>query len=185
MARKVAATLTVEDFKYLDELGFPLPQLILGIEVDRSRLTGEQLDYKFKPGRQWHKIAHQTAGHACAQHYIVGTLLKPKTPQIQKGIAALNDKWLDSDAGVFGVSLEEVLTYRQDLKTLFGADCNQSYSKFEEGFYPLDLEFLPKLAADSLDVEKLDDMVEWPSGFARMCGMVGRWSLLIAGENGD
>lgn len=104
-------------------------------------------------------------------------------------IQMLSDAWLESDAGCFGVPLDEVLKYREQLKALFGlgVDCNQSYQDFEEGIYPIDCspEALKALCEDDLP-EELDDLIEFGDNkFARFCGFVGRWSLFVLGENCD
>jgi len=175
-----------EDFKYLDQTGVVLPQLVLGIEIPYDRFGGEYpaTDYKFKPGRTWLKIAHQTAGLACHQRLILGTLLTPISVAVAQGMAELEKKWLDSNAGLFGNSLDSILEYRADLKRLFGADCNGCHEGFEEAIYPVDIEFLPKLAADAWPKD-LDELIEWESGWQRTIGCVGRWNLWILAQNSD
>jgi len=177
-----ASRVKLENFKYADELGITLPQLVLGIEVnpmsDRARA------YRFVKSRRWVWLAHQTAGLCCNQHYLYATLLTPKSAAVLQGMNALAQKWLDSNVGWAGVSLDTANEYRQDLDRLFGADCNSCHQDFEEAFYPADLEFLPKLAADQLP-ENLDDLIEWDSGLERAMGCVGRFRLLIVSNNSD
>ncbi len=177
------AALDLEDFRYADELGLVLPQLVLGIEIPKRGFDEDARMPQFKPGRTWTKLAHQTAGHACHQRYLICTGLSRKLGIVQ-GTVELNQKWLDSQAGCFGVSLGTAVEYNADLHRLFGAGCNLSHRDFEEGFYPIDVEFLPWLASDILPKD-LDELIEWRNGFERIAGSIGRWKLVILGENSD
>lgn len=182
------AALKLEDFHYADQLGLALPQLVLAIEIPKRGFEEDARTYQFKLGRTWLKLAHQSAGHACHQHYLLATVLTPKTVKVAQGISALDRKWLDSQAGCWGVPLSGVLDYEADLKRLLGAGCNTSYRSFEEGFFPLDTEFLSAVAAeaDLASLPKdLDDLIEWRTGFERVGGSVGRWKLIVLGENSD
>lgn len=177
---KEKPALNIEDFKYSDQLGLTLPQLVLGIEV-----TGRMdRTYKFKPGRAWIKLAHQTAGYACHQRYMLATILKPKSVEVLQNMQRLARMWDGSQAGCFGNSLDSVIKYRNDLKALFGADCNTCFQDLEEGFYAIDLDDMPKLIDDDLP-DELDDLVDWESGWGRAIGCVGRWSLCLISENSD
>jgi len=176
-------------FKFNDELGLRLPLLVLAVkchpEWGSKSLEGFPR-HEFKPGREFINLQHQTSGHACHQVYLQATVLTPREPV---KIQMLSDAWLESDAGCFGVPLDEVLKYREQLKALFGlgVDCNQSYQDFEEGIYPIDCspEALKALCEDDLP-EELDDLIEFGDNkFARFCGFVGRWSLFVLGENCD
>ncbi len=177
-------TLKTEDFRQPEELGIKLPALVLGIEVDPRNLNEESVrDYEFRPGRQWHKIEHQTAGHRCNQRYIVGSVLAPKNPDVTGSIYALTTKWFDSQISR-GTTLDCLVEYREDLRRLFKADCNRSHGKLEEGVYPLDIEFLSQLAADVLPKD-LDDLLVFETGWQRACGCIGRWGLYILSTNSD
>jgi hypothetical protein len=175
-------------FKFNDELDLRLPLLVLAVkcppEWGSKSLEGSPR-YQFKPGREFINLQHQTSGHACNQVYMQATLLKPREPV---KIQMLSDAWLDSDAGCFGVPLDEVLKYREQLKALFGlgVDCNHSYQDFEEGIYPIDCspEAIKALCEDDLP-EELDDLIEFgDNNFARLCVYI-RWSLFVLGENCD
>lgn len=176
-----------EDFRYADALGLPLPQLVLGLHVAQNQFESDfaPRDHRFKAGRKWLKIAHQAAGLACHQHYWVGTLLTPKDEKVAAGFVELSRNWLGSSTGVGGVSLTELSTYAADLKRLFGVTCDKSYRLFEEAHYPVDVECLPLLAADDLDLAKLDELIAWDSGMERAFGALGRWNLCILGRNSD
>jgi hypothetical protein len=180
--KKPSGILKVEDFKYYDQLGLTLPQLILGIEVNPK--SEYSRDYKFKPGRKWIKLAHQTAGHACNQRYLICTALQPKSVEVLQKMQQLANKWDGSQAGCWGNSLDSLNEYRQDIKNLFGADCNFCHNDFEEGIYPIDIDFLIGLTDEKVP-ENLDDLVEWESGWDRSLGCLGRWKLFVLGENCD
>lgn len=175
-------------FKFLDlDLGFKLPQLVLGIKYEEGSLI-----YKFKPEYNFLDIQHQTSGNGCHQHYIQGKLLSVY-PRYQERLKKIEEKWLESNTGVFGVSLDEVLEYRRQIKSLFGSgvDCNFSYLDFEEGIYPLDVReaTLKKLTKDKLPKD-LDDLIDWVAMgkdnlMHRSLGSIGRWGLWILGENSD
>ena len=183
---EITAPLTVEKFKYADQLGIQLPALILGIEVKPWEFEKPDLQrtYNFKPGRTWVNLAHQTAGLACNQHYIHATVLTPISEKVAHGMKMLEKKWLDSNAGVFGVSLKELNEYDADLRHLFGASCNSCHRGFEEGIYPIDIGCISQLAADDLPKE-LDDLIEWKDGWSRAIGCIGRYGLWVVGENSD
>ena len=188
MVKKVSAKrpneagLNVEEFRYADELGLELPQLILAIEV--SPRSEYARSYQFKIGRDWIRLAHQTAGPARHQRYLYASRLTPKSVDIVQGMNSLSRKWGHSHAGCGGVSLDRAVEYQNDLKKLFKAGCNVSHHGFEEGFYPIDIEYLPDLAADKMP-DKLEDLVQWSSAFERAAGCVNRFKLVILGSNSD
>jgi hypothetical protein len=164
-----------KNFNYLDVL----PQLVLAVKVYHEY----DLEYKFK--EEFKPIAHQTAGIACHQHYMYGTLLKPKKEALES-MVKMSDHWLDSNSGAFCCSLDEILEYRKQLQDWFGLDCNISYANFEEGIYPIDCsaKALATLQTENFP-EELDDLIEWEDDFDRVCGSVHRWSIFILGENCD
>ncbi len=173
-----------EDFKYLDlDYGMPLPRLVLAITA--YEYGGEFRDYRFKPVRMFLPIAHQTAGHGCHQHYLYGTVLTPRE-EVAAAMQVINDHWLDTDCGCLGVSLDEVLAYRQQLQTLLHADCNRTYRDFEEGIYPIDYtpQTLSSLQTDVFPPD-LDELIEWKDRLNRTAGLIGRWQVFILGENCD
>lgn len=180
-SRPKASHLALEQFRFADQLGLHLPQLVLGIEVDRRELAGDsRRDYAFQPGRQWHKLAIQTAGVASRQRYLIGTLLRP-SERAAKGIPIVYQRWRATSVGAQCATLTQLGAYRADVKQLFGADCDQSYAAFAEAFYPVDLTYLPELAADALP-NPLDDLIRWDSGFDRMA-FANRWTLGVLTPN--
>lgn len=181
-------TLSIESFQYPNDLGLALPSLILGIEVDPKSFGSDYppCGYRFKPGPQWINLVHTTQGHGCGQRYLIATVLNP-TPAAALGMSRLAGEWLDSDVGCYGAPLVDVLTYRENLKLWLGADCNHTYRDFEEAFYPIDIEHLPKLTTDAIPAIPADpdDLIDWDSGMQRACGCVNRWGLWVLGENCD
>ena len=178
--------LKIEDFKFLNDTREP--KIMLGIRIPYAAITAELsnfYDFAFNPGREWVKIQHQCGGMMCHQEYFIGTYLAPKDGGTTDRLRSLADKWLDSNVGAFEVSLNDLLEYRDDLKLLFGADCNNSYSLFREGLYPIDVEFLPALTNDLEEVKDYDNLIKWESGFDRAVGSIGRWNLVVLGENCD
>lgn len=180
--------LNYADFNYLDmDLRVTLPQLVLGIKVHDYQFKSESpfRSYKFKPGRKWINIAHQTSGIMCGQFYMIGTLLEPKSVEVLRGMQQLGAKWLDSNVGWGTPYIDTLIEYRDDLTRLLKADCNRSHGDFAEGIYPVDLEFLPNLAANCPDINVLDEEIEWESGLDRCVGSIGRWSCYVMAENSD
>lgn len=171
----------IKEFEYLSDL--EIPSLVLGIDIHRDFPRKYNPKHKFK----FKKIAHQTAGHACNQHYVFGLVLDPK-PSVKKAMIEISEDWLDSDAGVFGVSLIEILKYREQLNSKLKVDCNRDYQDFEEGIYPIDYsrENLRKLVKSIGDIpEQLDDMLKWDSTLDKIAGSIGRWQIFILGPNCD
>lgn len=181
--------LKLEDFHYLDTQGIPFPQIVLGIKQYRECFSSDYPPrrHTFKSSTpKFQNIAHQTSGLGCGQFYITGTLLQPKSVEVLRGLQEIERKWLDSNVGVFGgATLEQLNDYERDLQRLFGASANRSHGDFAEALYPLDIEHLPKIAADCPDLESLDEWIDWDSGLSRAIGSVGRWSAYFLGQNGD
>jgi hypothetical protein len=167
--------LDIEQFKYLDQLGLPFPQLVLGIKVPQDAFNEEYgwREIRFKPGRRWVKIAHQTCGVFCRQHYYIGTILTPS-------------ERLKTNLHLFHWPLPEGLDgltkYRENLQVALQADCNDCYKNLEEAHYPIDVKFATKLAIDAPPCE-LDELIDWESGLERARGAMGRWNLVVLGNN--
>ncbi len=173
--------LQIEQFQSADALGITLPQLVLGISIDYRELTGDsRCDYRFKSGRQWHKLAYQTCGVAAKQRYLIGTLLRP-SERAAKGIPELTQTWRATSVGAEQVTLTQLGAYRDTLRHCLGVDCNLSYGSFAEGSYPADLCHIGALAADQLP-NPLDDLMEWDTGFDRMA-FGNRWTLAVIAPN--
>lgn len=179
--------LKLEDFHYLDRQGIVFPQIVLGIKHCRESFSSDYPPrrYTFKAGApKFQNIAHQTSGLGCDQFYITGTLLQPKSSGVLRGLQEIEGKWLDSNVGAFGgATLAQLNDYELDLQGFFDASANQSHRDFCEALYPIDLESLPKIAANCPDLDTLDELIEWDSGWERSCGCLGRWKAYLLGEN--
>ena len=174
-----------KEFRYLDyDYGMRLPRLVLACsDPSLPILEGE---------RSWLKIAHQTAGFACNQHHLLGTVLDPRV-KVGEAMCVLDKKWEGSCVGMYGATLDQVLAYREDLGEIFkaGLDCNFAFQELEEGFYPIDLtpQVLKRLAYDQLP-KHLDELVDWDSmpgnpSLNKVFGSLNRWGLYILGNNCD
>lgn len=184
--KKAKSSLNIEDFKYLNNLLLPYPQLVLGIKIPQESFRSEYFPrvYNFKPGREWLKIAHQTGGLSCHQHYFVCTLLTPKSANVFDSYQKLADKWYGTNAGIGGISLEEAIAYQNDLKQLLKVNCNVSWCMLEEGLYPIDAKYTSDLALDDLPKD-FDELIDFKSGLERASGSINRWSLVVLGKNSD
>lgn len=169
--------LPYDEFNYFEEERFPL--LVLGQRHDSKYYN----NFVYKNPEKWVKIAHQTCGHACHQVHLTGMILTP-TNSMKQLMKRLNDHWLDSNVGVFGVSLNSLNEYHNMLATE-GLDCQHCHTEFEEAIYPIDLpENLNQVCTDELPKE-LDDLVDFESNMHKFLGCVGRWRLYVLGENCD
>jgi hypothetical protein len=133
-----------------------LPCLVIGFEPNPDRgdvygFTDDADDYAFDEKLTWYRIQHQTGGYCCYQRRLVAARLKPRDAVLSK-LRQIDKRWLGSQAGCPKSKLSEVLIYREGLRDLFGADCDSSFSRFEEGYYPLDpqLGVLRQLTDDPL-----------------------------------
>lgn len=172
-------------YRYLEEEQLPL--LVLAHEHHRSPRGHEVRLQQLHDPAGWQLASHQTAGIGCHQHHLLLRPLQPKSVGVLRAMLTLTQRWYDSQAGIGGPPpLAEALRYRADLAELLGVDCNSSYHRLEEGFYPIDLtaEHLAALTDEPLPA-RLDDLVEWASPLDRACGMLGRWQLLLLGSNSD
>src|SRR3972149_5420635 len=151
-----------QDFGYLDfNYKIEVPQLVLGI------ITNDSKEFQFVPGRKWLAIAHQTSGHACNQVTMIGTILTPSSRAIEL-MKTVNNRWLDTDCGVFGTTLAEINEYNTLLQSN-GMRCNSSYRYFQEALYPIDCNAtsLSILSDDQILPENLDDLIVWKSDLER------------------
>ena len=167
-----------KECRYFDEA--ELPVLVLATEHK----------YDFTDLREWAPIGHQTGGHFCNQHYIIGTILKPRA-KVKEAMREINDTWLWSDiSSEMAAPLDDVLRYREQLKNI-GVDCQFSYRDFEEGLYPIDFSYrnLRKLAVDKipkdLDLEK--KLLKWPDDATDLekYSSIFMWKIYILGSNCD
>jgi hypothetical protein len=164
-------------FDYLDDV--ELPVLVLGIYQGPTYLH----QYRWADGMKPRKIAHQTSGHACIQMYLEGIVL-PIRADLVAGVKEIVDHYDYSVLGQMGVSLDELIAYRQLLQKCLPADCNDSYGRLCEGCYPIDAKYVHALTDAHLP-ERLDDLLIFDTDMDKLFGMFNRWGVAILSENCD
>lgn len=159
---------------------FTTPRLVLAIK-DR----GTDSLFTFREGREWHRILHQTGGLCCNHARMWCTFLTTR-PAVTPVVNEISARWLDSNAGAFGVRLDEILKYRKFINEKLGVDCNLSYSDFQEAIYPIDctIQTIRALCEDDLPSD-LNDLLHFDNNFSSMLGFTSRWNIYILGENCD
>ncbi len=173
----------VDEFKLVEE--HELPMLFLGMRIE-SDFDLSDKSYLKHPVLKWRKMCHQTAGIGCHHHYLWGARLPPRNTSVERKMKALSEKWLDSNAGTFCSSLEEIIEYRNDIRTLFGVDCDHEYRDFEEGIYPMECSERSLKRMTSLELpERLDSLLKFKTRMGVMFGIIGRWKLYVLGHNCD
>lgn len=168
-----------KDLKY--DFKASLPALILGVKADPY--SKHWTPYKFKGSNEFLNISHQCGGSSCNQLYLQGMVLEPRR-NLRIGIEIMEQTWLNSQLTRYCTPLNKILQYRDFIKTYFGVDCNNSYVDFQEGVYPIDIEFLSKLTSQKLPKD-LNQLIEFKSELHIWMGSIRRWNLWILGSNSD
>ncbi|MPY68145.1 hypothetical protein F8S09_15930 [Deinococcus sp. SDU3-2] len=121
----------------------------------------------------------------CAQVELLATELVPR-PERETGLLELADRFGDTNLSGWGISIDDLVRYRDALRGLLGVDCALSYRDFREAVYPIDVtpEHLRHLTADELPT-RLDDLLETEERFTLARGMLNRWRLWVISENSD
>jgi hypothetical protein len=157
-----------------------LPMLVLAIREH----AGYPHDWNFREPERWSRVVHQTAGHACHQHYMWAMELEPNRAA-RTLMAELNHDVRLENLGLFGVPLDEVLYYRGRIQE-FGLDCNGSYPDLEEAIYPIDCSVeVVRQVSDTPVPDDLDELIAWRDNRERLPGSIGRWRLYILTQNSD
>lgn len=157
-----------------------IPALVLvlrGYRPERMTLSA---------ARPWKHLQHQSAGIACNQVRVTGLPLTPR-PAMRAAMEEIGRTWDASNVGCFGVALADAIAYRDQLHRLTGADCQYSWTRFQEAYYPIDCSSgndVRALCTDDIP-DDLDDLVTFASPFDRLAGFIGRWELAILTENSD
>ena len=94
-------------------------------------------DVQFDPRVKWAHLDHQTAGVCCHHRGYFVVPLKV-TVEASNAFAEIEGRWLNSNLGCPTTSLDDVLEYRAQLRSLLNVDCKWSYGRLEEGLYPID-----------------------------------------------
>lgn len=172
-----------KSFKYLEDQGIELPVLVLGIKPTIKWDSKELVGHQFINPEKWLNIVHQTAGVGCHQFYCQGMILESNLIA-KAAIKKIAKKYYDTNIGAMGACLSDIVEYNSYLDGLLGVNCNVNYADFEEGIYPIDIEYLPKLT-DQHFPSNLDDLIKFENSFQAMCGCFFRWNIWILGENSD
>jgi hypothetical protein len=128
-------------FYYINDDTKPYLVLFCKISEDFPTLYDNN---KLKNPEKWIKIFHQTAGYACHHHFMDALFLNP-TKKGQALMDELVEKY--NDSCISNPTLETANEYEAILKK-FGFSANRTAFELEEGFYPIDIEFLNKLSLD-------------------------------------
>ncbi len=176
------AALTIEDFRYPEQLGLTGPQLILGIRVKDSefeRPETQRVPRFAATGRKWYRLvmgARPWRYHA--------TVLTPATAAVAAHISALCHEFsgiVATPGG--GPYLSTVISYHEALSGRLLVGCNLTHRDLADGHYPVDLAGLRRLTSDALP-EDPDDLLTFETGYERAAGCANRWSLVIVDGGG-
>jgi hypothetical protein len=151
---------------------------VLYVDVDFNRPRKEWP--KPKNPKDWTPLYHQTAGHACLHHNMLVRFLKPKKDFLalcQKLGEAFDDSCLWSPPPWTSACLYQKILGEHRLHA------EREYHKLEEGFYPLDLECLPKVTSEKINVGTLFPKPKGKKGWWRFWGTTPH--LAILGPNCD
>lgn len=161
------------------------PVLLLG--VDKEVVFREDCEYSPK------LYSAQTGGFACT-HPALHAVKLPLTDAGYRVANEISKKWVDSCVMKPANNLDTLNEYRTDLQTR-GLDCNHSFATFHEAWYPVDLEYIRKLAdVDITEGESVHDWIERkiiPKADKTSLsdlftsGIYQNWQLVIVGENCD
>jgi len=123
---------------------------------------------RFQDPSSWVNIFHQTAGYACHHVHIYARFLKPR----KKILPLLKDLREKYDESLLSnpVPLSAALEY-QSLLSRYGLGANRDYIHLQEGFYPIDIDFLKKVTAEKFPSD-LQELV------AKKKKSRSRWSFL-------
>jgi hypothetical protein len=161
----------------VESYGLELPVAVLGV-VDGHTLSRG----RYGGGRPWFAIGHQHAGILCAQLHIVATPLTIR-PSAWEGVAKLGRRWYGSSVGRFSPSLTLLNEYRDSVRQLLHADCDQSYEVFGEAVYPIDLDYLSTITTET--TIRPHDLIDWDPDYKIPLMPIGSWKLLILDTNSD
>ncbi|MDL2343048.1 hypothetical protein QOL99_02675 [Deinococcus sp. MIMF12] len=156
------------------------PRLLLGIDPEWLARG-----VRPSPSRTWHHLRHQAGGIHCDQVELLATELVLR-PERETGLLELADRFGDTNLSGWGITIDDLVRYRDALRGLLGVDCALSYREFREAVYPIDVtpEHLRHLAVDELP-RRLDDLLEVDERFTLALGMLNRWRLWVISENSD
>lgn len=142
---------------------------------------------KFKTPSRWKPLLHQTAGYACHHRYMYARFLMPSL-KIKKLGKMLLSKYSGSLLAQ-PVSLREANEYN-NLLAEFGLSADRSFVRLEEGFYPIDIECLPKVTREKFSNDLRRQLVRPLPKYnkRKLSDVLSNWvefELAILGPNCD
>jgi hypothetical protein len=182
------ATWMKEEVRYISDQDFHLVLYVAADLPGDTHPSGPFRDApRFKNPSQWKFLFHQTAGYACHHRYLHAKFLRPK-PAINKLGKALLAKYNDSLL-TQPVSLSTAVEYNSLLET-FGVNADRSYTRLEEGFYPIDIECLPKVTTEKFSKDLRKELIKSLPKYKKRSVMdvLANWvdfELAILGPNCD
>ncbi len=148
-----------------------LPQLILYLPPEEN--------IPLKHPEDWTHLFHQTAGYAC-NHLYLQTKFLPLNKSFLDFFETLTQDYLYSCI-MSPPLFSDALAYQTRLQSV-GLQANETYHLLQEGFYPVDLQCLPKLSAQTLP-ENLEDLRKDPP--QKTFQLRAPWGCAILGPNCD
>lgn len=138
----------------------------------------------FTNPKEWVSIMHQTAGYACHSYYLHARFLKPKRSIQEALFPELLKKYNDSCISRVP-TLETAVGYQEILKK-HGLSANRSYEFLEEGFYPIDIDYLKRVTSEKLPSD-LQELVKKPKKKEKLWSFLNyvHFGLAILGPNCD
>lgn len=161
--------------------------LVLYTFADRSYWYGRS-SVPSKPPRfhdpaKWINIFHQTAGYACHQVHLFARFLKPRR-KIAPLLKELSEKYEDSLLSNV-VPLSAAVEYNEILSK-YGLGADRDYTLLQEGFYPIDIDFLKKVTAEKFPQDLQDLIVPAPKRLRDWSFLNRRdFGLAVLGPNCD
>jgi hypothetical protein len=164
--------------------------LYVPCDFDRDSLVGGSSPTpapRFKSPSSWKLLFHQTAGYACHHRYLYAQFLSPK-PAIKKLGKTLLNKYNDSLIAQ-PVSLTTANEYNA-LLSEFGLTANWSYTRLEEGFYPIDIECINKVSTQKFSKDLRSQFIKKMPAYKKrsIADVFSDWvnfELAILGPNCD
>jgi len=180
------ATWLEGEVRYISDQCFHLV-LYTNAHPSDQRPWGPSATPRFKTPSAWKSLFHQTAGYACHHKYLHARFLLP-SPKIIKLGRELLRKYNGSLVSQ-PVSLKDANEYNS-LLGKYDLNANRSYVNLEEGFYPIDIECLPKVTTEKfskdLRTELLKPLPKYKS--RKISEIFANWvdfELAILGPNCD
>jgi hypothetical protein len=167
----------------------------LGLSTSMYRRL--QLPY-LPNGFDWLAVAHQTAGVACNQRYLVGIPLRlTESGALMAHRLATFQQSPHVCVGASSQKLSDLAEYHRLVSSL-GLSAERCFKRLEEGIYPIDAEYAPLFSATPVPTEEeltppLDEDSESASAFDRLASLLARFAspgatypaLWVLGENCD